>query len=84
MSTRSDGSFLNDALVACQKIESIISGVSEQAFFRDEIRQAAILHHITVIGEALNRVSSELRDRHTQILWRQIISVRNRIVHAYF
>jgi len=42
------------------------------------------LHHLTVIGEAISRLSIELRDRHSEIPWRQIIAVRHGIVHAYF
>lgn len=45
---------------------------------------AAVLHHLTVIGEAINRLSVELRECHPELPWRQIIAVRHRIVHAYF
>ena len=37
-----------------------------------------------MIGEAINRLSVELRERHPEVPWRQIIAVRRRIVHAYF
>jgi uncharacterized protein with HEPN domain len=50
----------------------------------DEVAQAAILHHLTVIGEAANRVSLELKGKHTEIPWSRIASQRNRIVHDYF
>jgi hypothetical protein len=39
---------------------------------------------LTVIGEAISRLSVELRERHPEVPWRQIIAVRHRIVHAYF
>ena len=39
---------------------------------------------LTVIGEAISRLSIDLRERHTEVPWRQVISVRHRIVHAYF
>jgi uncharacterized protein with HEPN domain len=29
-------------------------------------------------------LSEQLRDRHAEVPWRQIIAVRHRIVHAYF
>ena len=45
---------------------------------------AAVLHHLTVIGEAISRLSVDLRERHPHVPWRQIIAVRHRIVHAYF
>ena len=34
--------------------------------------------------EAISRLSIELRERHPEVPWRQIIAVRHRIVHAYF
>jgi uncharacterized protein with HEPN domain len=45
---------------------------------------AAVLHHLTVIGEAIGRLSVELRERYPEVPWRQIVAVRHRIVHAYF
>lgn len=37
-----------------------------------------------MIGEAVTRLSVELRGRHGDVPWRQIVAVRHRIVHAYF
>ena len=57
---------------------------SEESFFGDEVLQAAVLHHLTVIGEAVSRLSPELRERHPEVPWKQIVAIRHRIVHAYF
>lgn len=84
MSIRRDSSFLNDILEAIRKIDAIVVTTSEQLFLGDSILQAAVLHHLTVIGEAINRLSPPVRDRHPEVPWHQIVSVRNRIVHAYF
>ena len=81
---RHEPSFLKDILSACRKIESIVAATSEDLFLRDEVLPATVLHHLTVIGEAITRLSLELRDCHTEVPWRQIIAVRHRIVHAYF
>lgn len=50
----------------------------------DEVRAAAMLHHLTAIGEAIGRLSPALRERHPEVPWRKIIAVRHRIVYAYF
>ncbi len=81
---RREPSFLKDILSACRKIEAIVAATTEDSFLRDEVLPAAILHHLTVIGEAISRLSLELRERHPEVPWRQIIAVRNRIAHAYF
>jgi uncharacterized protein with HEPN domain len=77
---RHEPSFLKDIISACRKIEVIAAATSEDLFLRDEVLPAAILHHLTVIGEAINRLSVELRERHPEVPWRQIIAVRHRIV----
>jgi uncharacterized protein with HEPN domain len=81
---RHEPSFLKDILSACRKIEAIVAATPEDSFLRDEVLSAAVLHHLTVIGEAIGRLSVELRERHPEVPWRQIIAVRHRIVHAYF
>ena len=81
---RHEASFLRDILSASSKIEAIIAATSEESFLRDEVLSAAVLHHLTVMGEAINRLSPELRERHPEVPWHQIVAVRHRIVHAYF
>jgi uncharacterized protein with HEPN domain len=83
-SIRHEPSFLKDILSACRKIESIVAATNEDLFLKDEVLPAAVLHHLTVIGEAIGRLSIELRERHPEVAWRQIMAVRHRIVHAYF
>jgi len=61
-----------------------VAATPEDSFLKDEVLPAAVLHHLTVIGEAVSRLSDELRERHPEVPWRQIIAVRHRIVHAYF
>jgi len=56
----------------------------EGLFLKSEILPAAVLHHLTVIGEAISRLPVDLRERPPQVRWRQIIAMRHRIVHAYF
>lgn len=83
-SMRYEPSFLKDILTSCSKIESIVAATTEDSFLSDEVLPAAVLHPLTVIGEAITRLSLELRERHPEVPWRQIIAVRHRIVHAYF
>jgi uncharacterized protein with HEPN domain len=81
---RPEASFLRDILSACDKIQAIVAASSEEQFLQDEVKSAAVLHHLTVIGEAIGRVPLELRERYPEVPWHQIIAVRHRIVHAYF
>ena len=44
----------------------------------------SIIKAIELIGEAASRVSKESRDLHPEIPWAVIITMRNRLIHAYF
>ena len=77
---RRDPAYLDDIVASADKIKDIC-GLDLGTLMANEVSQAAILHHFAVIGEAANRVSTELRSRHPEIPWSQIVSQRNRIVH---
>jgi uncharacterized protein with HEPN domain len=83
ISTSWSNSTLAHAVNASRKIETITASTPEEAFLCGEILPAAVLHHLTVIGEAINRLSPELRARQPEVPWHQIVAVRQRIVHAY-
>jgi uncharacterized protein with HEPN domain len=44
----------------------------------------ALVKSIEIIGEAAANVSKEGREETPQIPWQSIISMRNRLIHAYF
>jgi uncharacterized protein with HEPN domain len=81
---RRDAAFVEDILQACNEIQRLCSGRSADETESDPTTRAALLHQLTVIGEAANRLSDELRAAHPSIPWPDIISQRNRIVHRYF
>ncbi|MBP3763974.1 MAG: DUF86 domain-containing protein [Bacteroidales bacterium] len=44
----------------------------------------AVVYNIMIIGEAANMPTKEFRESHTEIPWRQIIDMRNVLVHGYY
>lgn len=38
---------------------------------------------VELVGESATRLPDELRARHPQIPWREIIGMRNRLIHGY-
>jgi uncharacterized protein with HEPN domain len=75
---------IQDILEAIAKIQRYVSGADFEAFENDEEIMDAVVHNLTVIGEAANHIPSEVTGRHPEIPWRQMIDLRNFSVHAYW
>ena len=43
----------------------------------------AVLRCLEIVGEAASSVPAAMRRRHSSIPWRQIIGMRNRLIHGY-
>jgi uncharacterized protein with HEPN domain len=80
---RRDAERLADILEAAEKI-SVRVGSGRQAFDVNEDVQIVLVHLIQVIGEAASGLSDELTSGHPEVPWRQIVAIRNRVVHGYF
>jgi len=39
---------------------------------------------IEIVGEAATKVTKETREKHSEIPWGEIITMRHRLIHAYF
>lgn len=74
---------LRDILEAVEKVEKYASR-GREIFERDELVQTWIVHHLQIIGEAAARLSDGFREAHTDVQWKQIIGMRNILVHGYF
>jgi uncharacterized protein with HEPN domain len=84
MSKRSDKLLIEDILESIEKIKRYTKNINRQEFGGDEMRVDAVVRNFEIIGEAANRISNDLQENNSEIAWRRIIGLRNRIVHEYF
>jgi len=80
---RSDRERLLDILEAIEKIQEHRAQLKRD-FDSDEMLQIWTVHYLQMIGEAASRISPELRGKHSEIPWGQIIGTRNVLMHGYF
>ena len=80
---RRDEDRLRDILDAIAAIRSRV-GAERASFDSDALLRVWCLHHITIIGEAAARLSEELKRAHPTAPWREIVGMRNAVVHGYF
>ena len=77
---RPDRLYLLDIIEAADRVDVHLAERDRERFLADVTRQAAVLHELTVIGEAASRLSESLRQVHpaTELvpdLRRQVASV---------
>jgi uncharacterized protein with HEPN domain len=76
--------YLQDIVESAEAIQPFCEPVDEEQFLHDELRQSAVLHKLIVISEAAAPLPGELRQRHAEIVWEDIVGFRNIAVHEYF
>ena len=76
--------YLQDMIEAADNIAFHIGNRSREQFLDDRTARAAVLHEITVIGEAAARLSAGFRRRHPDVPWEKVVAFRNFVVHECF
>ena len=79
-----DEVYLKHILDAIERIEEYCEGVSKSRFLKNKMAAAAVVRELEIIGEAANYVSKEFQAQFPGIQWRQLVGLRNLIVHQYF
>ncbi len=67
---------------ACEAV-ALIDGKRAEDVLADRVLLLAVTHLVEIVGEAAAQVPADLRERHGHIPWRDIIGMRNRLIHGY-
>jgi uncharacterized protein with HEPN domain len=67
---------------AAQKAIAYTLGCDRSMLDSDEMRTAAVVRLVEIIGEAAGAVSEPTRTQFPEISWRQIVGTRDRLIHG--
>lgn len=84
MSKRDLSLLIEDICESLEKIERYTADMTLDNFQDDEKTIDAVVRNFEIIGEAASRLPKDFINRHTEIDWKKIVGLRNRIVHEYF
>ena len=76
--------YLNDILDAAQKAQQFVAGLDFDEFVGNDEKVFAVIRALEIIGEAARSVPEEVRDRYPDVPWRNIIGMRDKLIHGYF
>ena len=78
-----DDATLLDIVNAARLIQTFIQDMTQEAFLGDLKTQSAVFHQITLIGEAVKRLSQAFRERHPILPWSLMAGMRDHLIHGY-
>ena len=67
-----------------RNVMSFLDGKTIEDMKSDIMCYHAVVYNIMIIGEAANLLTKDFRDNHPEVPWRQIVDMRNVLVHGYY
>jgi len=83
MSRRNDRISLRQMLDYARQARRLTQGHQRSDLDSDLMFRYALTHVVEIIGEAAARVSMPTREKLPQIPWRDVVGMRNRLIHGY-
>jgi uncharacterized protein with HEPN domain len=80
---KADYVYLKHIADSISKIEEYTLGLTVKEFERNSLVQDAVIRQIEIIGEASKQVSPEFRKKHSQVPWKDIAGMRDKLIHDY-
>jgi len=76
--------YLNDMLENAEKALSFVEGMEFDDFQKDDKTVYAVIRAFEIIGEAARQIPENVREANSDIPWREITGMRNKLTHEYF
>ena len=84
MSKRASKLYLQDILTSISRIEEYVHGMTPETFTKNEKTIDAVVRNLEIIGQAARNIPSEIVTKYPEIPWKEMVSMRNKVLHEYF
>ena len=81
---RDDSVYLRHVIDASERIAEYLDGVNLVQFEKNHLLQDGVIRQLGIIGEAIKRVSKDLRTTYPEVPWQDIAGMRDKLIHDYF
>lgn len=81
---RNQNIYLHDIIEAMKKIEEIVEGLTFEEFQKDDKTSSAVIRKFEILGEATKNISDDVRKKFSEIPWKEMAGMRDKLIHSYF
>ena len=82
--SRSQKQYIRDILEAMRDAQRFVESMTFEELEDDLRTQYAIQRTFEIIGEATKQVESSVRERYSDVPWREMAGIRDILAHRYF
>ena len=82
--TRGVSLYLEDIVSAINKIGKYTKRLSFNRLKKDGKTIDAVIRNLEIIGEASKHLPREIKEKYSNIPWKEIVGMRNKVIHEYF
>ena len=75
--------YIDDILDAMQKAEILVKDVTFEEFQADFRIHFALIRALEIMGEATKRLPETVREQYSDVPWKGMAGMRDRIIHGY-
>ncbi len=82
--TTGDSLYLKHIINAISRIEEYTREIGYEDFIKNHLVQDGVIRQIEIIGEATKRLSNDIREKYSDVPWKDIAGMRDKLIHDYF
>jgi len=76
--------YVKHILDAIADIEKYVTAKTFAEFWEETLIQDGVIRKIEIVGEVARQISDKFKKEHQEIPWRQVVDLRNKLIHEYF
>lgn len=80
---KDDRPYIDHILQAITKFRKYTENLTREKFENNELIQDAVIRNIEIIGEATKNISKEFGKIHSNVPWRAMSGMRDKLIHDY-
>ncbi|MBI5474509.1 MAG: DUF86 domain-containing protein [Ignavibacteriae bacterium] len=80
---KNDRIYLTHIVQSVAAIREFTENMNLDQFLADLKTQDAVMRRLEIIGEATKRVSEAFRQQHSEVPWKKMAGMRDKLIHDY-